>query len=204
MRAWPAFLVVLLLLAPTASAQTEWVQLDDPPSEGPDGGADPADIVDLFYSANATHVLFREDLVALPDVSNWTYVVYIDKPLGGDYKQDYRLIYAESGAYMEHWNGTDWVYQEDIVVTVDGANVSVVFEVLVDSIGGVGDTHVKVSFENYQGADSFNDPEEKAPDKGGYKIHRRSIPNLPLIVLPIFVAGLSGTIFLLRRRILPT
>ncbi|MFQ5838657.1 MAG: hypothetical protein ACE5HJ_07725 [Thermoplasmata archaeon] len=202
MRAWPAFLLALLLFTAVAQAQENWVQLDDPPPENEDGAPDPADMVDLFYATNATHLFLREDLASMPEVDNYTYVVYMDKPVGGDYEQDYRLVYSESGAYMEQWNGTDWVYVEDITVTVDPTSNSLIFEVLAESIGGLGDSNVKVWFENYEGADSFENLVDRGPNGGGYLITRKAIPNIPLLVLPAFVGGLAGAIFLLHKRFL--
>ncbi len=203
MRAWPVFLLALLLLAPAVQAQTEWVQLDDPPPVRQGDGPAPADAVDLYYATNATHFFFRQDLAAMPEVDNYTYVVYMDKPQGGDYEEDYRLVHSQSGSYMEQWNGTDWVYVQDIVVTVDSGNVSLIFEVPVDSIGGIGDSNVGVWFENYQGADSFTGQADRAPKGGRFTIQRRAIPNLPLIVLPAFAGGLVGGILLLRKKFFP-
>jgi hypothetical protein len=182
-------------------AQPTWLQLDDPPPEMEGDGPAPADLVDLYYATNATHLFLREDLAAMPDVDNYTYVVYMDKPVGGDYERDYRMVYSQSGAYLEQWNGTEWVYLEDIVLTVDSTNNSVIFEVPVDSIGGVGDSNVKVWFENYEGADSFENRVDRGPNGGGYLITRRSIPNIPLVVLPAFLASLGAVVFLLRRRL---
>ncbi len=204
MKVWPALLLALLVLMPMAQAQVDWLQLDDPPPEDAGDGAGPADMVDLFYATNTTHLFFREDLADMPDAGNYTYTVTMDKPQGGDYEEDYRLVYSLSGSYMEQWNGTDWVYLEDIVVTVDEGNVSLVYEVPVDSVGGVGDSNVGVWFENYQGADSFTEIEDKAPKGGKYTINRKAIPNLPLMVLPAFVGGLAGMIFLLRKKFLPS
>ncbi len=203
MRALAALLLGVLFLTMTAHAQVEWVQLDDPPKERAGDGEAPVDMVDLFYAANATHILFREDLVALPDVGNYTYTVYLDKPQGQEYEQDFRLVHSQSGSYIEQWNGTDWVYLEDLVVTVDAGNVSLIFEVSVDTLGGVGDSNIKVWFENYPGEDTFTDPDDRAPNGGGFVIHRRAIPNLPLIVVPAFLAALGGSVYLLRKRLLP-
>jgi hypothetical protein len=202
MRAWPVFLLALLFLLGAAQAQVGWVQLDDPPPELEGDGPAPADMVDLYYATNATHLFFREDLAAMPEVDNYTYVVLLDKPVGGSYSKDYRLVYAQSGSYLEQWNGTAWVYVEDIVVTLDSTNNSVIFEVPVDSIGGVGDSEVKLWFENYEGADSFANRADRSPNASSYLVTRRSIPNIPLIILPAFVVSVTAVILVLHRRML--
>lgn len=204
MRPLTVWIVVsLLLLAPLAAAEErEWVQLDDPPPHDAHPAIpDPADMVDLFYAANATHAFFRMDLAAAPEVETHTYAVYLDKPTDNEYEEDYRLIYAASGAYLETWDGEAWVFAEDIGVMVDG--VSVIFEVTAEAIGGLGNDHVKVWFETYGGPDSFQDRLDKAPKGGKYVIHRTAIPNLPGIVLPLFAAAILGTagVLLWRRRV---
>lgn len=202
MRSWPVFLLALVLLTAMAQAQTEWLQLDDPPPELEGDGPAPADIVDVYYATNATHLFFREDLAAMPQVDNYTYVIYMDKPVGGDYARDYRVVYSQSGSYLERWNGTDWVHVEDIVVTLDVANNSIIYEVPVDSIGGVGESNVKVWFETYEGADSFENMADRSPNASSYLVTRRSIPNIPLLVLPFFLSGIAATVLILRRRLL--
>lgn len=199
--AWAgAVLLVALLLATPVRGDVEWIQLDTTIPEGPDVQADdPADLVDLWYSANATHVFFREDLVAVPEPDNYTYVVSLDKPAGGDYDQDYRLVYAQSGAYVEAWDGASWSYVEDLTASVSGT--SLVFEVPTDALGGWGEAETRIGFENHAGADAFDAPEDQAPTGGGgYLITRRTIPNLPGIVLPLFVAALGTALGLLVWR----
>lgn len=204
MRAWwgiPATLLLLMAMG-HAMAQPSWIQLDDPPPEDADPQVeDAADLVDLFFAANATHFFFREDLAALSDVGNFTYAVYIDNPIG-EFDEDYRLVHSQSGSYLEQWNGSAWVFVEDIAVTEDATNNSLIFEVPIASAGGTG-SNMQVGFENYEGADSFGTVADRAPNGGRYLIQKRSIPNLPWLVLPFFGAALTATLLLLRRRLLP-
>lgn len=156
-------------------------------------------MVDLFYATNVTHLFFREDLASQVDVGNYTYTVYLDSPQGGTYNQDFRLVHSLSGSYLETWDGNTWNYQEEIAVLWDGGNGSLVFEVPVASIGGVGESNVKVWFENCVGADAFDAIEDRAPKNGEYNIRKKAIPNIPLLVLPAFAGGLAVTVVLLRR-----
>ncbi len=199
MRTWPVFLVVSILLIPGALAEPEWLQLDDPPDENAGDAPDPVDMVDLFYATNTTHLFLREDLVSSPEIDSYTYVVYITMGVGSA-EQDYRFVHALSGSYLELWDGTDWIFVEDITVAEDDFNHSLIFQVPVDSIGGLGDSHVTVRFENYQGADSFQRRQDRAPDKKDYKIRKKAIPNIPVLALPVFVGGLSAGVYLLRRK----
>ena len=206
MRAWAKLIpgLLVLLVAGQAWAQPIWVQLDDPPAEDAEPQVeDPVDLVDLYIASNATHLAFREDLVGMPDVGNHTYVIDIDNPRAGPIKPDYRLVHALSGSYLEKWDGTQWIYLEAVVVTVDGANNSLIFEVPLDSVGGLN-KDMEVWFENFAGADSFTELEDRAPNTGAYRIKKESIPNLPLLVLPSFVGGLIGTLLLVRRRFFPS
>ncbi|MEE9593268.1 MAG: hypothetical protein V3W28_06790 [Thermoplasmata archaeon] len=201
MRAWPLVLLVLVLPLGLAQGQTAWIQLDDTRPEDAGDGPAPADMVDLWFSPNATHMLLREDLVALPDVGNFTYTVYIDFPRGGGRVPDFRLVYSLSGSYLEQWDGSAWIFVEPINVTVDPANRSLIFEVSYASLGGFQDSHMDVHFENYVGADSFQTPADRAPNGNQpYRVHKRTIPNLPGFVLPAFAGGLVATLFVLRRR----
>lgn len=203
MRVWPTLLAILVLLlgAAHAAAETGWLQLDDPPPENADPQVpDPADMVDLHFGSSETHIFFRVDLAGAPDVGNYTYVVTLDIPTGGTYGQDYRLVYAQGGSYIELWDGTAWVYVQDMTVTLEEAS-HLIYEVPMVALGGVGDANAKVWFETYEGADSFNQVADRAPNGGGYLITRKTIPNLPWLVLPVFAAAVAGTVaFLWHRR----
>lgn len=201
MRIWPVLLLFWVLLAPGALAEVGWLQLDDPPDEDAGEASDAADMVDLFYATNTTHLFLREDLVASPEIDSYTYVVYITEG-AGPAGQDYRLVHALSGSYLELWDGNDWAYVEGITVAEDDLNHSLIFQVPADSIGGLGDSHVYVWFENYQGADSFQDMQDRAPDKKEYKINKKAIPNIPILALPAFVGGLLASVYMLRRKFL--
>lgn len=202
MRAWPIVLLVLVLpLGLAQGVPTAWIQLDDSRPEDAGDGPAPADMVDLYFSPTATHMFFREDLAALPDVGNYTYAVYIDFPRGGGPVSDFRLVYSQSGGYLEQWDGNAWTFLEPINVTLDSTNTSLIFEVSYASIGGFDDDHMDVHFENYVGADSFQTPTDRAPNGNQpYRVHKRTIPNLPGFVLPAFAGGLAATVFVLRRR----
>ena len=205
MRFWIVILLALALaLGSAQGVPTAWIQLDDSRPEDAGDGPAPADMVDLYFSPTATHMFFREDLAALPDVGNYTYTVYIDFPRGGGPVPDFRLVHAESGSYLEEWDGTAWTFLEPINVTVDPTNTSLIFEVSYASLGGFDDDHVDVQFENYDGADSFQDPVDRAPNGNQrYRVHKKTIPNLPWPVLPVFAGGLIVSLLVLRRRFLP-
>ncbi|MFQ5918832.1 MAG: hypothetical protein ACE5I4_02145 [Thermoplasmata archaeon] len=205
MRGWAVLLVLLAL--PLGLAQglpTAWIQLDDTRPEDPGDAPTPADMVDLYFSPTATHMYFREDLAALPDVGNYTYTIYIDFPRGGGPVPDFRLVHSASGSYLEQWDGSAWIFVEPINVTVEPTNTSLIFEVSYASLGGFGDDHLDVTFENYDGADSFQDPLDRAPNGNQpYRVHKRTIPNLPWVVLPLFAGGLIAAVLVLRRALLP-
>ena len=89
-------------------------------------------------------------------------------------------------------------------MTFDPTNTSLISEVSYASLGGFGDTHVDVHFENYEGADSFQNLVDRAPNGNQpYRFHKNTIPNLPWRVLPVFVGGLIAFVLVLRRKILP-
>ncbi|MFQ5553642.1 MAG: hypothetical protein ACE5EW_08030 [Thermoplasmata archaeon] len=207
MRGSPFFLLlaVLAILGSAQAQPTAWIQLDTNPPESAGDGPPPADMVDLYFGSNSTHAFFREDLVASPDVGNYTYVVYLDYPRAGAFDPDYRLVHAQSGSYLEQWDGSTWTFVEAILVTFDPTNTSLIFEVAFASIGGLLDKHMDVWFENYDGADSFQNRVDKAPNGNKpYRIHKKVIPNLPGFVLPAFAAGLVTTLFVIRRKFLPS
>ncbi len=202
MRIWPTLLPILVLLigAAHAAAGTGWLQLDDPPPENADPQVpDPADMLDLHFGSNETHLFFRMDLVAAPDLASYTYAVTLDIPTGGAYGQDYRLVYAQGGSYIEAWDGTAWVYLQDMTVTLEDTS-HLIYEVPMVTFGGVGNVNAKAWFETYEGADSFSQVADRAPNGGGYLINHKTIPNLPWLVLPIFAAALAGAVALLWYR----
>ena len=207
MRSWAIIFLALALVLPLGLAQgvpTAWIQLDDRGAEDAGDAPAPADMVDMYFSPTASHMYFREDLAALPDVGNYTYTVYLDFPRGGGPVPDFRFVHSESGSYMEQWDGTAWTFVEPINVTVDPTNTSLIFEASYASVGGFDDNHLDIHFENYDGADRFQDPADRAPNGNQqYRVHKNTIPNLPWLVLPIFVGGLIASVLVLRRKILP-
>ncbi len=207
MRSGAILLFVLALVLPLGLVQgvpTAWIQLDTGRAEDAGDAPPPADMVDLYFSPTETHMYLREDLAALPDVGNYTYTVYIDFPRGGGPVPDFRLVHSESGSYLEQWDGSAWTFAESINVTFDPTNTSLIFEVSYASLGGFADTHMDAHFENYEGADSFQNLADKAPNGNQpYRVHKNTIPNLPWLVLPVFVGGLIASVLVLRRKILP-
>jgi hypothetical protein len=203
-RGWVVLLVILALPVSLAQGQpTAWIQLDDTRPEDAGDAPPPADMVDLYFSPTATEMFFREDLAALPDVGNYTYTLYIDFPRGGGPVPDFRLVHSASGSYLEQWDGSAWTFVEPINVTVEPTNMSLIFEISYASLGGFDDTHLDVHFENYDGADSFQTPVDRAPNGNQpYRVHKRTIPNLPWLVLPVFAAGLIAAVLVLRRKFL--
>ncbi len=57
---------------------------------------------------------------------------------------------------------------------------------------------------HYDGADSFQDPVDRSPNGNQpYRVHKRTIPNLPWPVLPVFAGGLIVSLLVLGRRFRP-
>jgi len=54
----------------------------------------PADKVDLYFYNDGVRGYFNETLACAPDPYSFTYVVYLDKPVGGDYPVDFRMVYS--------------------------------------------------------------------------------------------------------------
>ena len=57
-------------------------------------GSIPADKVDLYFYNDGVRGYFNETLACAPDPYSFTYVVYLDKPVGGDYPVDFRMVYS--------------------------------------------------------------------------------------------------------------
>ena len=136
MRFWIVIFLALALALGSAQGQpTAWIQSDNSRPEDAGDGPAPADLVDLYFSLTATHMVFREDLAALPDVGIYTYTVYVDFPRGGGPIPDFRLVHSESGSHTEQWDGTAWTFVEPINVTADPSNTSFIFEGSSASLG---------------------------------------------------------------------
>ena len=54
----------------------------------------PVDKVDLYFYNDGTYAYFNETLTHTPDPNSFTYVVYLDKPAGGSYPVDFRIVYT--------------------------------------------------------------------------------------------------------------
>lgn len=202
MRAWWALLLTLfLMLVPQpGAAEMAWLQFDDPPDElagDVDPGLEAADLVDLFVSPTYTDLYLREDLNATPDPVNVTYVVFMDN-LGAGGWFDWRVVYDDAGAVLEERGGFSWSYVQDVNMTEDVQNRSLVFEVPIDVIGGIDD--IRIAFWNYDGSPYFWNLADAAPDSGAYTIPEETIPNLPGLVLPAFAGGLVASVLVLFRR----
>ena len=54
----------------------------------------PVDKVDLFFHNDGVYAYFNETLTHEPNPYAFTYTVYLDKPAGGSYPEDFRLVYT--------------------------------------------------------------------------------------------------------------
>jgi hypothetical protein len=54
----------------------------------------PVDKVDLYCCNDGVYVYFKETLTYAPDPASFTYAVYLDKPAGGTYSKDFRIVYS--------------------------------------------------------------------------------------------------------------
>jgi len=111
-------------------AQT-WVQL------GPDstGETDPSgDINALYFYNDGVYAYFKETLVGASNTTAFTYTVYLDKPAGGVYSQDFKFVYSSATSELQQWNGAGWVYVESITVTTGTSPNSITFKVALSSI----------------------------------------------------------------------
>ena len=157
-----------------------------------------ADKIDLYFYNDGTYAYFKETLAADPDPSSFTYTVYLDKPAGEDYQQDFRLVYSDGIAELQSWDGSEWNYVSDITVTVDGRNI--VFIVSLSSISNpsiLQDTNVW--FVEYYGSNSYEFEVDRAPNTESYLIKYYEIPNLPGVTALVFIPAVLATVYLVYR-----
>ena len=124
--------IFLLLLSPAALAFAyDWILL------GRDwiGETLPAgDITAMYFYNDGVYAYFNETLVGAPDASSFTYYVYLDKPTGGGYLTDFRLIYSSSASKLQKRTATGWADVETITVTASTSPNSITFKVKLSSI----------------------------------------------------------------------
>ena len=125
--------VLLVLLASPATLvyAYSWVFLgSDPIGET----TPPGDITGMYFYNDGTYAYFNETLRGAPDVSQFTYAVYLDKPRGGTYPFDFRLVYSTAGSKLQKWTVSGWVDVETITVTSSTSPNSLTFKVKLSSI----------------------------------------------------------------------
>lgn len=134
-----------------AQLQPEWIKLDTGIYEEGTGETLPAgDIVHLYFYNDGVWAFFNETLVEAPNATAFTYMVILDKPAGGAYSQDFRLLYSSTASELQRWNGTDWVWIKDISVLMSSSPPSLAFNVSLADIANhevLQDT--KLTFENF-------------------------------------------------------
>jgi hypothetical protein len=124
--------IFLLLLSPVALAFSyNWIFL------GKDwiGETQPSgDISAMYFYNDGVYAYFNETLVGAPDTSDFTYYVYLDKPIGGEYLADYRLIYSSSASKLQKRIASGWVDIDAVAVTTSTLPNSIAFKVKLSSI----------------------------------------------------------------------
>ena len=158
-----------------------------------------ADKLGLYFHNDGTYAYFNETLLADPIPSTFTYTVYLDKPAGGRYPQDFRLAYSYDIAHLEKWDGSDWSHMENATVTVNGRSIA--FRVPLLSIANPGiQEDTKVLFVQYFGPNSYELVVDRAPDVGNYFISSNIIPNLPWPTPLIWITAVIATVYLMHSR----
>lgn len=158
-----------------------------------------ADKLCIFFTNDGTHAYFKEMLAASPDPSSFTYTVYLDKPAGDTYPQDFRLVYSSGTAELQSWDGSSWNYVEDIVVTTAGNSLT--FNVSLQSIANLAiEQDTNVWFAEYYGSNSFGQVVDRAPNTGSYFISSEVIPELPWPTPLIFVPAVVAAVFIIYKR----
>jgi hypothetical protein len=92
------------------------------------------DIAAMYFYNDGVYAFFNETLVGAPNASAFSYYIYLDKPVGGRYLADFRLIYSSSTSKLQKRTVTGWVDVETITVTTSTSPNSVVFKVRLSSI----------------------------------------------------------------------
>jgi hypothetical protein len=122
----------LLLLSPVALAFSyDWIFLGrDRTGETKPSG----DIMAMYFYNDGVYAYFNETLVGAPDTSDFTYYIYLDKPVGGEYLTDFRLIYSSSASKLQKRTTSGWVDVDTIAVTTSTSPNSITFKVKLSSI----------------------------------------------------------------------
>jgi hypothetical protein len=125
-------LIFLLLLSSVALALSyDWIFL------GKDwtGETQPSgDIMAMYFYNDGVYAYFNETLVEAPDTSDFTYYVYLDKPIGGEYLTDFRLIYSSSASKLQKRTTSGWADVDTVGVTISTSPNSIAFKVRLSSI----------------------------------------------------------------------
>ena len=191
-------LLVLLVSPVTLVYAYSWIFLDsDPTGEA----APPGDITDLYFYNDGTYAYFKEELVAAPDIASYTYTVYLDKPAGGTYPQDYRIVYSSGASKLQNYSGSWADTGAPVIVMVGTSPPSITFTVAFSDVANPDvqqDTGIR--FVNYQGANSFTTTLDAAPDYGNFVIYYEVIPELPWPTPLIFIPAVAATIFFIYKR----
>jgi len=154
-----------------------------------------------YFRNDGTYAYFKENLVAASDASSFTYTVYLDKPSGGTYSQDYRMVYSSGTAKLQKWNGASWQDQGSITVEIGTSPDSITFQVALADIANPDiQQDTNVWFEEYLGANSFTTLLDRAPDSGSYFISAQDIPELPWPTSLFFIAAVVVTVCFLHTR----
>ena len=137
---------IVLSYLPSAYA-LPWILL------GTDGSGEtsPAgDIRKMYFYNDGVYAYFNETLAGASNTTAFTYVIYLDKPQGGTYPKDYKLIYSSTASKLQKWDGTTWVDQTYITVTTSNSPKSICFRVPLASIANPDvQQNTGVLFVNY-------------------------------------------------------
>lgn len=140
--------LLVLLVSPVSMVHAySWVDLG---SDGTGETNSSGDMTHIWFCNDGIYAYFKEDLAGAPNTAAFTYMVYLDKPAGGSYSQDFRLVYSSASSDLQKWNGASWVDVQGITVTIGTSPNSITFSVPLSSIANPDvqqDTNVK--FTNY-------------------------------------------------------
>jgi len=124
-------LLVLLVSPATLVYAYSWIFLgSDPIGET----TPPGDITGMYFYNDGYYAYFNETLRGAPNVSQFTYAVYLDKPRFGTFLFDFRLVYSTAGSKLQKWSWSGWVDVESIAVTTSTSPNSITFKVKLSSI----------------------------------------------------------------------
>ena len=169
-----------------------------------------ADMVDLYHSNDGTYFYVKETLVADPDASSFTYVVYMDFPNDVAPDPEYRMVYTSGKSQLEQMVDTTWEWVKDITITP--GTQEIVFKVALSDIGYYDNPGKSMDlwFVNYEGADTAPASGtngtylDRAPDTGFYLLSYTEIPEwegVMKVITPAIICGTVGYLFV--TRVLP-